>query len=310
MPIRIIGDTNVDFIGKRKYAFLFSGALVVLGLVAVVMMTLGRANLGIQFTGGTLIEGYFAQTVDIGQVRQALASGGFGDAEILQITGRQQTNFFLIRIKADPVEGTRKAQTVLDVLKQFFPDNAFHMDSVHEVGPAVGKTLQSQTRWAVIISLLGILVYITIRFDFRFGVAATIATFHDVLAVLGIFYLLNREVTILVISAVLTLAGYSLTDTVIVYDRIRENLKKFHRKADFMPAINRSINEVLGRTIMTSLTVMVVVVTLYFVGGPVLRDFSLALIMGVIIGTYSSWFVASPIYVEWENRSAKRFRSA
>ncbi|MBI3872048.1 MAG: protein translocase subunit SecF, partial [candidate division Zixibacteria bacterium] len=226
MPIRVIGDTSVDFIGKRRFAFAFSGALVLLGLVAFVMISLGHANLGIQFQGGTLVEGFFDQPVDVGQIRTALQSGGFADAEILEITGRREANFYLIRVKADPVEGTHKAQSIIDVIKQYFPDNAFHMDSVHEVGPSVGKTLQTQTRWAVIISLLGILIYITVRFDFRFGIAATIATFHDVLAVLGIAYALNMEVTILLVSSLLTLAGYSLTDTVIVYDRIRENLKK------------------------------------------------------------------------------------
>ena len=265
--------------------------------------------MGIQFVGGTLVEGYFENTVQTSDLRSALASGGYPDAEIQHLSGTGNDNTFLIRIKSDPIEGTQKAQAVIDVVKQSFPNNTFTMESVHEVGPAVGATLQRQARWAVLVSLLGILVYITLRFDFRFGVAATIATFHDVLAVLGIFYVFHVETTLLVISALLTLAGYSLTDTVVVYDRIRENLKKHHKKADFVPAVNRSINEVLSRTIMTSVTVMVVVLALFFVGGPVLRDFSLALILGVIIGTYSSVFVASPIYVEWESRSPRRFKA-
>lgn len=309
MPIRIIGDTNVDFIGKRKIAFLVSGILVILGLVAVVMLSMGKGNLGIQFIGGTMLEGYFDQPVEIGAIRDALSSAGFSDAEIQQLQGRVQANSFLVRVKADPAVSKQAGQTVLDAIKRAFPNNTFHMDSIHEVGPAVGKTLQSQARWAVLVSLLGILVYITVRFDFRFGVAATIATFHDILAVLGIMFLMDVEITILVITALLTLAGYSLTDTVIVYDRIRENLKKFHKKADFVPAINRSINEVLARTILTSSTVLAVVIALYLFGGPVLRDFSMSLILGVVIGTYSSWFVASPIYVEWESRSPKRFKA-
>ncbi|MEW5702395.1 MAG: protein translocase subunit SecF [Candidatus Zixiibacteriota bacterium] len=308
MPIQIIGETNIDFIGKRKIALTISALLALLGVFAIVMITMGRANLGIQFTGGTMVEGYFAQAVDIGDLREALSRGGISDVEIVQITGRPQPHTFLIRCKAE--EGTaRKAQTVLDLIRQYFPDNAFTMDSVHEVGPAVGKTLQAQTRWAVLISLVGILLYITLRFDFRFGVGATIATFHDVLVVIGVFYLMNIEFNILLISAILTLAGYSLTDKVTVYDRIRENLKKFHRKADFVPMINRSINEVLSRTIMTGTTVLAVLIILWLVGGPVLRDFAMALILGILVGTYSSIFVASPIYVEWENRSPKRFRS-
>jgi len=309
MPIRIIGDTKVDFIGKRKIAFVVSGILVAIGLVSAVMLGLGKGNLGIQFVGGTMLEGYFEQPVETAAIRSALESSGFADAEIQQLHGRAQVNSFLVRIKADPAIAKQAGQSVLDAIRKAFPGNTFHMDSIHEVGPAVGKSLQSQARWAVIVSLLGILVYITLRFDFRFGVAATVATFHDVLAVLGILFVMKVEITILVITALLTLAGYSLTDTVIVYDRIRENLKKFHKKADFVPAINESINEVLSRTILTSSTVLAVVIALYVAGGPVLRDFAMSLIFGVVIGTYSSWFVASPIYVEWESRNPKRFKA-
>ena len=310
MPFTIIGETNIDFFGKRKIAYIISAVFVLIGLVSMVMIFSGKANLGIQFTGGTSLEGYFEQAVDVGEIRQALASAGYDEAEIIQIAGRPQAHTFLIRTKAEVGGAARKAQSILDVLKQYFPNNAFHMDSVHEVGAAVGKDLKKDTLIAVALSLLGILVYIAIRFDLRFGIGATIATFHDVLAVLGIFYLLNVEITILLVSAILTLAGYSLTDKVTVYDRIRENLKKFHRKADFIPTINRSINEVLSRTVMTGTTVLAVLGILTFVGGPVLRDFALALILGIVVGTYSSIFVASPIYVEWENRSPKRFRAS
>ncbi len=309
MPIRIIGDTNIDFLGKRKASFVLSAILLIIGIVAAVMVSTGSANLGIEFIGGTMVEGYFETPVETGDLRAALSQGGFGEAEIQRLEGRDEANTFLIRIKAEEGGGARKAQDILAVLEENFPNNAFHMDSVHEVGPAVGETLQSQARWAVIVSLLGILVYITLRFDFRFGVAATIATFHDVLVVLGIFFLLNKEITLLVVSALLTLAGYSLTDTVVVYDRIRENLKKFHKKADFIPAVNRSINDVLSRTIMTSLTVLIVICVIYIAGGPVLRDFALALIFGVLVGTYSSVFVASPVYVEWEARKPRRFKA-
>lgn len=309
MPIRFIGETNIDFLGKRKASFGLSAILIIVGIVAAVMVSTGKANLGIEFIGGTMVEGYFEGPVSTGDLRAALHDGGFGEAEIQRLEGRDEAHTYLIRIKAEEGVGARNAQDILAVLEESFPDNAFHMDSVHEVGPAVGETLQSQARWAVLVSLLGILVYITLRFDFRFGAAATIATFHDVLAVLGIFILMNKEITLLVVSALLTLAGYSLTDTVVVYDRIRENLKKFHKKADFVPAVNRSINEVLSRTIMTSLTVLIVVVAIYIAGGPVLRDFALALIFGVVVGTYSSVFVASPVYVEWEARKPRRFKA-
>ena len=151
-------------------------------------------------------------------------------------------------------------------------------------------------------------MYIGIRFDFRSGIAATIATFHDVLAVVGIVYIFGIEFDLLIVTALLTLAGYSLTDTVVVFDRIRENLKKFRAKGEFASTVNTSINEVLSRTINTSLTVLLVVGTLYILGGEVLKNFALALILGVIIGTYSSIFVASPVVVEWEARKPKRFK--
>jgi len=308
MPFRIIGETKIDFIGARKPALIVSALFALLGLYATIMITAGHAHLGIQFTGGTSLEGYFENPVEIGDLRAALTGPEFEDAEIIQVAKSRHPYTFLVRTKA--MEGTtQKAQVVVDLIKQKFPGNNFTLDSVHEIGPAVGKTLQTQTRWAVLISLLGILAYITMRFDLRFGVGATVATFHDVLAVIGIFYLLDVEINILLISAILTLAGYSLTDKVTVYDRIRENLKKFHRKGDFIPAVNRSINEVLSRTIMTGTTVLAVLIILAAVGGPVLRDFALALILGILIGTYSSIFVASPIYVEWETRHPKRFKA-
>ncbi len=182
------------------------------------------------------------------------------------------------------------------------------MDSVDGIGPAVGKTLQRQARWAVLLALAGILLYIWIRFDFRFGVAATITTLHDVLVVLGILFILHRDITLLVVTALLTLAGYSLNDTVVLFDRIRENLKLFRKKGGFTSTINASINEVLSRTIITSLTTFAVVLTLFLVGGEVVHDFSLALMIGIVVGTYSSVFVASPIIMEWERKSPKRFK--
>jgi preprotein translocase subunit SecF len=309
MSVRIIGDTTIDFIGKRKLAFALSGLLLALGITAAVIVAMGGGNLGIQFKGGTQVEGSFASPIEVSALRTALATGGFPDAEIVELHGRAHENSFLIRLKSDVGAVSQKADEVLKTIKQYFPENAFTMDSVHEVGPAVGAELKQDAFQAVIIALIGILLYIAVRFDIRFGVAATIATFHDVLVVLAFAYLMKMEITILVVSGLLTIAGYSLTDTVVVYDRIRENLRKYHRKADFVPAVNRSINEVLSRTIMTSITTGTVVLILFLVGGPVLRDFALILLMGIIIGTYSSWFVASPVYIEWETRSPKRFKT-
>ncbi|MDH4157562.1 MAG: protein translocase subunit SecF [candidate division Zixibacteria bacterium] len=306
---RIIGATHIDFIGVRKIAFVVSLALVVLGIVGLVMIATGNANLGIDFAGGVMVNGYFTQPVTIDNLRSAV-SLEFPDAQITQLKDFKEENAFIIKTKrpATESEGEERLSALYAVLQQEFPENTFTMISEHVIGPAVGQSLRSDAQKAVLLSLLGIIIYIWIRFDFRSGIAATIATFHDVLAVLGIVYVLGLEFDLLIVTALLTLAGYSLTDTVVVYDRIRENLKKFRAKGEFAGAVNASINEVLSRTINTSLTVLIVVGTLFFFGGEVLRNFSLSLILGVIIGTYSSVFVASPIVVEWEARRPKRFK--
>jgi preprotein translocase subunit SecF len=306
--IKIIGDTHIDFIGRRKIAFAFSSLLILLGIFAGVQIALGHGNLAIEFSGGTMVQGSFAQPVETGALRSLLAEGGFTDAEIKALVSRATPNSYMIRVKEDASGQTQSAQKVVTLLQEKLPDNKFTVDSMHEVGPSVGEILQRQARNAILIALGCILIYIWLRFDFRSGVAATIATFHDVLAVLGILYILHREISLLVISGLLTLAGYSLTDTVVVFDRIRENLKQYRRRSDFGATINNSINEVLSRTIITTLTTQIVVVILLFFGGEVLFDFALTLFLGFIIGTYSSWFVASPIVVEWEERRPSRFK--
>ena len=306
--LQILKKTNIDFVGKRYYAFGISAVLVILGIAAIVAMFMGKANLGIDFGGGTLLEGYFDKPVDIGTLRSAMSREGYTDA-LIQSLAREKPNFYTIRVKTGAEEVVTKTSAhILSILDKEFPNNKFNMDSVDGIGPAVGKTLQHQTQIAVLIAVIGILIYIWIRFDFRFGVAATIATFHDVLAVLGIFFILHREITLLFVTALLTLCGYSLTDTVVVYDRIRENLKLFRKKGDFNSTINASINEVLNRTLNTSILAFLPVAILFLVGGPVVHDFSLAMMLGVIEGTYSSWYVAASIAVEWEKRSPKRYK--
>lgn len=305
---QILKKTNIDFMGKRLYAFGISAILLIFGIAAFVAIFLGKADLGIDFAGGTMIQGYFENTVTIGELRSALSKNGYDDA-FIQSLRRERANYFLIRVKTTTDEEvTQISQDILSVLSKEFPENKFNLDSVDGIGPAVGRTLQRQARWAVLLALAGILIYIWIRFDFRFGVAATLTTFHDVLVVLGLMFILQREISLLIVTALLTLAGYSLTDTVVVYDRIRENLKLFRKKGSYASTINASINEVLSRTIITSLTTFSVVFTLFLVGGEVVHDFALALMLGIIIGSYSSVFVASPIIVEWERRSPKRFK--
>lgn len=306
---RIIGQTNIDFIGVRKIAFIISAGLVLLGSVGVFMVATGRANLGIDFAGGVMITGYFQQPVAIEDLRSAVGET-FPDAQISELSDFAMPNAFIIKTKnpETEAEGKERGTKLREAIAAGFATNEFTVDSEHFIGPAVGASIRTDAQKAILMALLGIIAYIWIRFDFRSGVAATVATFHDVLAVLGVFWVLGVEFDQLIVTALLTLAGYSLTDTVVVFDRIRENLRKFRGKGEFTGAVNTSINEVLSRTLNTSLTVLLVVVPLFLFGGEVLRNFSLALILGVIIGTYSSVFVASPIVVEWEARRPKRFK--
>ncbi len=293
--LEILGKTNFDFMGKRRVAFLFSGIMVLLGLIAVVQIARGSANLGIDFAGGTAVQLKFDRAIRIDEARKALEANGLNDAELQEFG--QETKL-LIRVKASTTIEEKIAERVVGVFKKEFPDNHFVVDSSTEIGPTIGKKLQEDALIAVVISFAGIIFYIAARFEFRFGVAAALATFHDVLAVLGAFYLLDKEITLLVITALLTLAGYSLTDTVVVFDRIRENLRTRRRDSE-ETMINNAVNQVLSRTIVTSLTVVLVLIPLTVAGGEVLHDFSLALLWGVIFGTYSSVFVASPLLLLW-----------
>lgn len=306
---RIIPETNINFIGARKIAFVLSLALLVLGGTGLTMILTGQANLGIDFAGGTVVKGYFSNPVEIGQLRSAVGQQ-FSNASITNLSDFIEPNAFIIKIKKPETEEEARAQLagLKELITSSFAENPFTFVEEHQIGPAVGKLIREQARWAVLISILGIIAYIWIRFDFRSGIAATVATFHDVLAVIGIFWILGLEFDLLIITALLTLAGYSLTDTVVVYDRIRENLRKYRTKGEFTSCVNSSINEVLSRTFNTSITVIFVVGTIFLFGGDVLQDFSLALILGVLVGTYSSIFIASPIVVEWEARSPKRFK--
>lgn len=299
--LEILGKTNMDFMGKRRYAFLFSGIMVLLGIIGLIQIGRGAANLGIDFAGGTAVQLKFDQPVRIDEARKALEANGLGDAELQEFG---QDNKLLIRVKASTTIEEKTAERVVVIFTKEFPANKFVVDSTTEIGPTIGKKLQEDALIAVLVSFAGIILYIAARFEFRFGIAAALATFHDVLAVLGSFYVMDKEITLLVVTALLTLAGYSLTDTVVVFDRIRENLRTRRRESE-ETMINNAINQVLSRTIVTSLTVVLVLIPLTIAGGEVLHDFSLALLWGVIFGTYSSIFVASPLLLLWPVTSGR-----
>ncbi len=297
----LLGKTNIDFIGKRKYAFVLSGVLALLGVITVVQIARGRANTGIDFAGGTAVQLQFEQSVHLDEARALLEREGFPDAELQQFT---DGNKLLVRVKKQTTIQEKTADRLVDVFRKGFVSNAFVIDSTTEIGPTVGAKLQRDAVKAIAIAMIGIVLYIAFRFEFRFGVAAAVATFHDVLAVLGVMWLLDKEINLLIVTALLTLAGYSLTDTVVVFDRIRENLRT-RRRDDLAQVINQGINQVLSRTIVVSLTVFWVLVALFFFGGEVLHDFSFALLLGVVIGTYSSIFVASPLLLLWPGAKGK-----
>ena len=293
--IELIKNPHIDFLGKRYIAFAFSGILSIIGIIAIVQIATGRANLGIDFAGGTAIQFKFEKPVALHDVRLALESEGFKDFDLQDLPS---VNKILIRVKKSEQELGKGSETITSILSQKFPENKYVVDSTTVIGPKVGGRLKADAAKAVAFAVIGILVYVAFRFQFKFGVGATIATFHDVLAVLGLFYIMGKEINLILVTALLTIAGYSLTDTVVVFDRIRENLK-LKQKENIETVMNSSVNEVLSRTIITSATVLITSIALFFFGGEVLHDFSLAMIMGVIVGTYSSVFVASPVVLIW-----------
>jgi len=299
--LQILHKTNIDFIGWKNVSFTISGLLIALGIVGLIQVGRGKANLGIDFVGGTTMQLGFKEQVPVEKARIALEKNGFPGASIQQVG---EGNKILIRLR----ESEGASDKVQNLFKQELPTNAFEVDSITEIGPVIGKAVQRDALVAITVSMIAIIIYIALRFEFKFGVAAAIATIHDVFAVLGIFYVMHWEINLLIVTALLTLAGYSLTDTVVVFDRIRENLKR--NKKDALPQlVNNSINEVLSRTIVTSLTVVIVLIPLVLFGGEVLHDFSIALLLGVIVGTYSSVFVASPLLVVWHVKSGGKMIS-
>jgi preprotein translocase subunit SecF len=295
----IVGTTNINFIGVRNRFFILSLILVLLGLLAFVMISVGKANLSVDFTGGANLQIRFFDKVAIGELRSALMENGFHDVQIQEVSG---TNQFFIKTKTTDTEKVKVQDKIGQIVATRLQGKKFEVLGSNMVGSTVGQALKKNAIIAVVISLVCIIIYIAWRFTFVFGVAATIATLHDVLAMLGIFWALNQEMNILFITALLTIAGYSLTDTVVVFDRIRENMVKMKSKSDLGNVISHSINEVLSRTLITSLTVALVIGALILLGGKVLFEFSLALFIGVFIGTYSSIFVASPLIYLWRKR--------
>lgn len=295
--MELLGKTNIDFIGRRNIAFAISAIISIIGIIGIVQITLGNANMGIDFSGGTAMQLKFSKPFSIADARTALHKHGIAKADLQEI---KDGNKLLVKMAGAAVG--KPSEMVQESFRKEFSDNPFTVESSTEIGPSIGDKLRKDTLVAVVISLVGIVLYIAWRFDFKFGIGATLATMHDCLAMIAVFFIMGKEINLLFITAVLTIAGYSLTDTVVVFDRIRENLHK-NLKGALDKIFNDSINEVLSRTIVTSLTVLLASASLYLFGGEVIHDFAFALLVGVLAGTYSSIFVASPIVVLLENRA-------
>jgi preprotein translocase subunit SecF len=279
---------KIDFMGKRQVAIGLSVVLFVLSFIAFATRGL---NFGIDFTGGTLIEVAYDRVVDLGDVRKQLAAAGF-DAAIVQHVGSAKG----VIVRIPPRAGMQSAEIsnrVLDALKKD-TQASVEMRQVEFVGPQVGEELVEDGGLALIWALFGILVYVALRFELRLAVAAVIATVHDLLLTTGLVSVLGLQFDLTMLAAILTVAGYSINDTIVVFDRIRENFRKL-RKESPLEVMNRSINETLSRTLITGPTSLMVLAALYFLGGDVIDDFALTLIIGVVIGTFSSIYIASPI---------------
>jgi preprotein translocase SecF subunit len=297
--MRVFSETNYQFIDWRRKAFVLSGVLIVVSLASLLIK--GGPKYSIDFTGGTLVQLNFEKPISVEEAREAL-SGVVGLTNYdLQGFGDETTVIF----RTAELEEEELEVVLEERLRTAFPDNPFTRDRTESVGPKIGEELKEKAVLAILYSMVGILIYITIRFEFRFGIAAVIALFHDVVITLGAFSLSERELSLAVIAAFLTIVGYSLNDTIVIFDRIREGLSLW-RKEPYEKILNRSINQTLSRTVITSGTSLFVVLCLYVLGGEVLRDFAFALLIGVVTGTYSSVFVASPVLVEWYQRSSEK----
>ncbi|HKJ70839.1 MAG TPA: protein translocase subunit SecF [Gammaproteobacteria bacterium] len=284
-------ETQLNFLGHRRKAFALSALLLI---IAISSLALKGLNLGIDFTGGTLVEVGYNQQMAIGEVRSDLHAAGYTQA-VVQTFGAPTD--ILVRVpSADGSNDSAKVSTgVLNALRAGAPEKvSVDMRRVEFVGPQVGHELTVKGLEALAFALIGILIYVSLRFELRFAVGSVAALIHDVLIVLGVFSVTRMEFDLSVIAAILAVVGYSLNDTIVVFDRIRENLRKL-RKEGTEPVMNASVNETLGRTVVTSATTLLVLLSLFFLGGPVIHAFAAALIAGVLVGTYSSVFVAAPL---------------
>ena len=307
--MRIVKNTKIDFIKYFKSAIVLSAILILTGVFSLISNK--GPKLSIDFNGGTLIAVQYNKEIDLNSIRTALKeieiNGQIFDFSKSEIKNFGNTAAVSLRIANLEKEPENFSETLINILKQIYPNNIPNNPddfvlSIEKVGPKIGSELSGKALMAIVYAILLILIYISIRFEFIYAIGAIAAIFHDVIITLGIFSILGYEISLAIIAAFLTIVGYSLNDTIVIFDRIRENMKTL-KKQDVSNIVNKSINESLSRTVVTSLTTLFVVLTLYLFGGNVLQYFSFAMIIGVLVGTYSSIFIASNIVVYMNKKS-------
>jgi SecD/SecF fusion protein len=287
--LQLIPAHNINFLSKGLLAVLCSLVLIIAGATAFAMR--GERNFGVDFKGGDLLGLSTTQPVSVAQVREALKPLGFDDAAIQQ-SKEGGKNYITVRTPINTSDAVQKQ------LVQALPDAGFKVEQSERVGALVGGELAKRSLWALALGMIGILIYVTFRFELSFAVGSIVALLHDILITVGIFSIMGRELTLTMVGALLTIAGYSINDTIVVYDRIREGLAS-SKRGSIEQIMNLSINETLSRTVLTGGVTFVSVLCLFFFGGAVLRDFALVIIIGILVGTYSSIFIAAPIVLWW-----------
>lgn len=299
--MRFFQNASYDFLQFRRRAYVVSAIIIAAGIAGAVFWQVSGTswlNYGVDFTGGTLMQVEFEQPTTVGDVRSAVSTEFPGDATITRFGSDAE---YLIRVPVFAEAGENMSDRLQVGLENAYGES-FTVVRTEAVGPKIGEELQSRALIAILASFALTLIYLAFRFEWHFGVAAVIATVHDILVALGFLAFFQMEVSLTTVAAVLTIIGYSLNDTIVVFDRVRENLSRYGRRQEYVDLVNRSINEVLPRTMMTSLTTLGALLALAVLGGEIIRGFAVILILGVVIGTYSSVFVASPALLEIEER--------
>lgn len=302
--IQLFKSINVDWLGRRKLFLAISGAIMLAGLVSLLVK--GGFTYGVDFRGGTELQVRFNERPDVEKIRQLMRDNGAADSVIQELQANNAVRIAFQGAQGEDASAGRS--TVVAALNKEFPGK-FEVLSATSIGPQVGDDLKRQAVFATLYALAGILVYIAFRFEWIYGAAAVFAVFHDTLVTLGLFSIFNREINLTVIAALLTLVGYSVNDTIVIFDRVRENLK-VRRRDDLEKVMNDSINQTLSRTILTSGLTFLTVLALFLFGGEIINHFAFAMVVGILIGTYSSIAIAAPLVLVYTNLRGKALPQA